>query len=116
MDDINKNMEEYNSNKKRKILIFFGDMFADILSNKRLNPIITELFFRGRKLKISLVFITQSYFAVPENIRLNSTHYFIMLILKKCQYRQIPFNHISDIDIKDFTNLYKNVFQNHILF
>ena len=80
MDDIYKNIEEYNPNKKRKILIVFDDMIADMLSNKKLNPIVTELFIRGRKLKISLAFITQFYFAVPKNIRLNSTYYFIMKI------------------------------------
>ena len=75
--DVYKNIEEYNPNKKRKILIVF-DRIADMLSNKNLNPIVTELFIRGRKLNISLAFITQSYFAVPKNIRLNSTHYLIM--------------------------------------
>ena len=80
MDDIYKNIEECNPNKKRKILIVFDDMIADMLSNKNLNPIVTELF---RKLNISLVFITQSYFAVPKNIRLDSTHYFIMKIPNK---------------------------------
>ena len=78
MDDIYKNIEEYNPNKKRKILIVFDDMIADMFSNKKLNPIVTELFIRGRKLNISLVCITQSYFAVPKNIRLNSTHYFVV--------------------------------------
>ena len=65
-DDIYKNIEEYNPNKKRKILIVFGDMITDMLSNKKLNPIVTELFVRGRKLNISFVFITQYYFAVPK--------------------------------------------------
>ena len=83
MDDFYKNIEEYNPNKKRKILIVFDDMIADMLSNKKLNPIVTELFIRGRKLNISLVFITQCYFAVPKNVRLNSTHYFIMKIANK---------------------------------
>ena len=72
MDDIYKNIEEYNWNKKRKILITFDDMIADMMSNKRLNPIISELFIWGRELNISLVFVTQSYFTVPRNIRLNS--------------------------------------------
>ena len=110
LDDIYKNIEEYNPNKKCKILIVF-DTIADMLSNKKLNLIVTELFIRGRNLNISFVFITQSYFAVPKNIRLNSTHYFIMKIpnkqelpIKKCQ---IPFNHSSNIDFKDFLNLYK---------
>ena len=80
MNDIYKNVEEYNPNKEQKILIVFDDMIADMLSNKKLNPIVTELFIRGRKLNISLVFITQSYFAVWKNIRLNSTHYFVMKI------------------------------------
>ena len=66
-----------------QILIVFDDMIAYMFSNKKLNPILTELFIRGRKLNISLVSITQSYFAVPENIRLNSTHYFIMAIPSK---------------------------------
>ena len=68
MDYIYKNIEEYNPNKKRKILIVFDDMIADILSNKKLNLIVTKLFIRGRKLNIPLVFITQSYFAVPKYI------------------------------------------------
>ena len=69
--------------KKRKILIVFDDMTADMLSNKKLNPIVTGLFIRGRKLSIFLVFMTQSYFAIPSNTRLNSTHYFAMKIPKK---------------------------------
>ena len=73
MHDIHKNIEEYNPNKQRKILIVLDDMVADMLSNKKLNPIVTELFIRGRKLNISLVFITQSYFAAPKTVRLNST-------------------------------------------
>ena len=64
-------------------MIVFDDMIADMLSNKRLSPIITELFIRGRKMNIFLVFITESYFAVPKNIRLNSTHYFVMKIPNK---------------------------------
>ena len=80
MDDIDKKIEEGNPNKKRKILIVFDDMIADMLSNKKLNPVVTELFIRGRKLNISLVFVTQSYFALPKNSRLNSTPYFIMKI------------------------------------
>ena len=68
------------SSKKRKILIAFDDMIADMLSNKRLNPIVNELFVRGRKLNISLVFITQSYY---DNNRLNLTHYFVMKIPNK---------------------------------
>ena len=67
MDDIYKNIEEYILNKERKILIVFDDMIADVLSNKKLNPVVTELFIRGRKLNISVFFITQSYFAVQKD-------------------------------------------------
>ena len=76
-------------------------------SNKKLNPIVPELFITGRKLNISFVFITQSYFAVPKNIRLNSTHYFVMRIPNKPELQQIAFNHLSDNEFKDFMNLCK---------
>ena len=107
MIDIYKNIEEYNPNKKRKILIAFDDMIADILSNKTFNPIVTELSTRGRKLKISLVFITQSYFAVPKNIKLNSAHYVITKIPNKLELQEVTSHHSSDIGFKDFMNLYK---------
>ena len=90
MDDIY--IEEYNPNKKRKILIFLDYMIADMLSNKKLNPIVTELFFSGRKLKISLVFITKFYFAVPKKIRMNSTHYFIMKFQIKKSFNKSNLN------------------------
>ena len=80
MDDIYENMEECNPNKERKILIVFNDMIADMHSNKKLQPIVSELFIRGRKLNIFLEFITQFYFAKSKNIRLNSTHYFIIKV------------------------------------
>ena len=89
-------------NKKRKILIIFDDMIADMLSNKKLNPMVTELFIRGRSLKIYLVFIIQSYFIVPKSIWLNSTHNFIMKISNKRELKEIAFNHSSDIDSKTF--------------
>ena len=107
MDDVYKNIEEYNPNKKCKMLISFDYMIANMLSNKKSNPIVTHLFIRGRKLNISFVFITQFHFAVPKNINLNSTHYFIMKIPNKQELQQIAFNHSSDIDFKDFMNLYK---------
>ena len=116
MHDIYKNIEEYNPNKKRKILIVFDDMIADILSNKKPNPMETGLFIRGGKLSISLVFITQSYVAVSKNIRLNSMHYFIMKIPNKPELQEIAFNHISDIDYRDFRNLYKKLYNKTIFF
>ena len=75
MDDIYENINNYNPNRKRKILIVFDDMIADIMTNKKFQSLIKELFIRCRKLNISLVFITQSYFSVPKDVRLNSTHY-----------------------------------------
>ena len=83
MHDVYKNIEDYNPIKKRKILIVFDDMIADMINNNKLNPIVMELFTRGRKLNISIVFITQSYFKVPKDVRLNSTLFFIMKIPNK---------------------------------
>ena len=89
------------------MLIVFDDMIADMESNKKLSPEVTEVFLSGRKLNISLVFILQSYFKVPKTIRLNATHYFIMKIPNKRELQQIASNHFSDIDFKDFMKLYK---------
>ena len=79
-------------------MIVFDDMIADMLSNGKFNPIVTELFIRGWKLNIFLVFITQSYSSVPKNIRVNSAHFFVMKIPNKRELQQIAFNHSSDID------------------
>ena len=76
MCNVYKNINHYNPHKENKILIVFDDMIADMIQNKKLNSIVTELFIRGRKLNISLVFITQSYFKVPKDVRLNTTHFF----------------------------------------
>ena len=103
--DVYKNIEDYNLNKKRKVLIVFDDMMADMINNKKLDPVVTELFTRSSKLKISLVFIT--YFAVPKNIRLNTMHFFIMKIPNKQEFQQIALNHSFDIDFKDFMKIYK---------
>ena len=107
MHDVYKNINHYNPNKENKILIFFDDMIADLINNKKLNSVVTELFIRGRKLNISLVFITQSYFKVPKDVRLNTTHFFIMKIPNKRELQQIVLNHSSDIDFKDFVKIYK---------
>ena len=82
-------------------------MIADIISNKKLNLIVTKLFIRSRKLDISIVFIAQSYFKVPKDVRLNSTYFFIMKILTKRELQQIVLNHSSDIDFKDFMKIFK---------
>ena len=107
IQDIHKNIEDYNPIKKRKILIVFDDMIADMINNNKLNSIVTELFIRGRKLNISIVFITQSYFKVPKDVRLNSRHFFIMKMPNKRELQQIALNHSSDINFKDFMNIYK---------
>ena len=107
MQDVYKNIEGYNPGKKRKVLIVFDDMIADMINNKKLNPIVTELFIRGRKLNISVVFITQLYFKVSKDVRLNSTHFFIMKIPNKRELQQSALNHSSDIDFKNFMKIYK---------
>ena len=107
MQDVYKNIEEYNISKKRKILIAFDDMIDDIINKEIINPVLTELFIRGRKLNISIVFITQSYFKVPKDVRLNSTYFFIMKSPNKRELQQIALNHLLDIDLKDFTKIYK---------
>ena len=107
MQDVYKNIEEYNVIKIRKILIAFDAMIADMIHDKNLNPVITVLFIRGRKLNISSVFTMQSYFIVPKNVRINSTDYFIMKMSSKRELQQIGSNLLLDIDIKDFIKMYK---------
>ena len=107
MDDVYKNIHNHNPSRKRKILIVFDDMIADIMTNKRFQVIINELFIRSRKLNIALVFIMQSYFPVPKNVRLNSTHYLIMKINNKRELQNIAINHSGDIDYQDFIKIYR---------
>ena len=85
-------------------------MIVDTINNEKLNPIVTELFIRDRKLNIFLIFITQSYFKVPKDVRLNSTHFFIIKIPNKRELQQIALNHSSDIDFKDFIKIYKKLY------
>ena len=88
--------------KKRKILIVFGDMIADMLGYKKPISVLIAIFFRGRKLNIYLVFIMQSYFKVPKDVRLNTTQSFIMKIPHKKELQEIACNYSSDVDFKDF--------------
>ena len=106
MDDFYENINDYNPIRKRKKLIAFDDMITDIMTNKRFQAIIKELFMRCRKLNISVVFITQSYFSVPKVVRLNSTHYLIMEINNKGELQNIAINHSADIDYQDFMKNY----------
>ena len=107
MRDVYENIDKYNPDKENKILIVFNDMIADMIHNKKLNSIVTELFIRGRKLNISLVFITQSYFKVAKDVRLNTSHFFIAKISNKRELQQIAINYLSGINTKDFTNIYR---------
>ena len=101
MHNVYKNIDNYSPNKENKILIVFDDMIADMINNKKLNSVVTELFIRCRKL-ISLVFISQSYFKVPKDVRNNSTHFFIMKIPNERELQQVAINHSSDVNTKDF--------------
>ena len=88
-DDVYNNIDDNNPKRKRKLLIVFNDMTADIMTNKRFEAIIKELFIRYSKLKISLVLITQSYFSVPKEVRLNSRHYLMMRIHNKRELKKL---------------------------
>ena len=107
MDDFYDIINDYNSNRRRKILIVFNDMIQDIMTNKKFQGIIKELLIRCRKLNISFVFITQSYFSVPKDVRLNWTHYLIMKINNRKELQNIAINHSADIDYKDSMKIYR---------
>ena len=107
MNDVYEKIDNYNPNRKRKILIVFDDMIADILTNKKFQSIIKGLFIRCRKPNISLAFITQSYVSVPKDVRLNSTQYLIMKINNRRELQNIAFNHSADTDCKDFMKIYR---------
>ena len=104
LQDIN----HYNPDKENKILTVFDDMIVDMIQNKKLNSKVTKFFITGRKLNISLVFITQSYFKVPKDVKLNTTHFFIIKILSNLnlkELQQIAINHSSGISTEDFVNI-----------
>ena len=108
MHDVYKDINDYSPDKENKILTVFDDMIADMIANnKKLNSIVTELFIKGRKLNISPVFITQSYFKVLKDVRLNTTDFFIMKIPNKRELQQNAISHSSDIYFKNFVNIYK---------
>ena len=107
MDDVYENIDDYNPTRKRKKLIVFDDMIADIMSNKKIQAVVKELFVRCRKLNISLVFITRYYFSVPKDVRLKSTYYLIMKINNKKESQNIAITRSVDIDYKDFMKIYR---------
>ena len=107
MDVVYEDIDGYNTSREKKNLIVFDDMIADIVTNKKFQAIITELFIRYRKLNILLLFITQSYFSVWKVVRLNSTHYLIMKINNRRKLQNIAINHTADIDYKYFMKIYR---------
>ena len=111
MHDVYKNIDDYNVYKDCMILIVFDDMIADMIQNKKLNSVVTEFFIRGRKINISLAFISQSYFKVPKDVRLNTTNFFIAKIPNRKELQQIAINHSSDINTKDFVNIYRKMYK-----
>ena len=115
MCNVYRNINYYNPDKENKILIVSDDMIADMIQNKKLNSINTELFIRGRKLNISLGFITQSYFKVPKDFRLNSTNLFVTKMLRKTGLHQIAINH-QILVLKILSISIENVLLNHIHF
>ena len=108
MDDVFTNIDDCNKQRGRKVLIIFDDMIADIMSSKKFKSIIKELSIRCRKLNISIVFITPSYFRTPKDARLNSTHYVIMKIQSRKELQKIAQENSGDIDFKDFLKTYKD--------
>ena len=106
MRHVYTNINYYNINKENKILIVFDNMIADMINNKKLNSIVTELFIRGKKLNISLALITQSNFKVPKDVRLNTSHIFIAKIPNKRELQHIAINHSPDISTKGFENIH----------
>ena len=108
MDDIFTNIDDYNKQRKRKVLIIFDNMIADIMSSKNFKAIIKELFIRCRKLNISIVFITQSYFRTPKDAKLNNTHYVIMKIQSKKELQKNAQEISGDTNFKDFLKIYKD--------
>ena len=107
MNDLFTNIEDYNKQRKRRVVIVFDNMIADIINNKNFKAIMKELFIRCRKLNVSVVFITQSYFRTPKDAKLNSTHYVIMKIQSKKELQSIAQENCGDIDLKDFLDMYK---------
>ena len=107
MDDIYENIEDYNKKRKRKVLIVFDDTISHIMSDKKAQQVLKDLFIRCRKLNISLCFLTQCYFSVPKDVRLNCTHYIIFKLNNKRELQNTAIRHSADINYKDFVNIYR---------
>ena len=107
MEDILSNIEDYNKKRKRKVLVIFDDMISHVMSDKKAQQILKDLFIRCRKLNISLYFLTQSYFSVPKDVGLNCTHYILFKLNNRRELQNIAINHSADIDYKDFIKIYR---------
>ena len=107
IDDILSDIEDYIKKRKRKVLIIFDDMISHVMSDKKAQQVLTDLFIRCRKLNISLCFLTQPYFSVPKDVRLNCTHYILFKLNNKRELKNIAINHSADIDYKDFIKIYR---------
>ena len=114
MDDVLDDINNYNKNRDKKVLMISDDMIADIMRSKKFKAIIKELFIRCRKLNISIVFITQSYFRTPKDAILNSTHYILMKIGNKKELKVIAEENSGHLDFKDFLKYIIIVLKNHV--
>ena len=108
MDDVLCNIEHYNKKRERKVLIIFDDMISHVMSDKKAQQILRDVLIRCRKLNISTCFLTQSYFSVPKDVRLNCTHYISFKLTNKREFQNIAINHSADIDYKDFVKIYRD--------
>ena len=108
MNDVLENINNYNKNRDKKVLITFDDMIADIMRSEKFKAIVKELFIRCRKLNISIVFITQSYFRTPKDARLNSTHYILMKMDNKKELKSIAEENSGHLDFKEFLKIYSH--------
>ena len=105
MDDIFDDINDHNPKRKKNAWIIFDDMISHIIKDKKAQHVLQDLFTRSRKLNISLVFVSQSYFSVPKTTRLNCTHYLIFKIYNRKELQQIATDHSADIDYKDFLKI-----------
>ena len=108
MNDVLEDINNYNKNRDKKVLIIFDDMIDDIMRSEKFTAIVKELFIRCRKLNISIVFITQSYFRAPKDARSNSTHYILMKMGNKKELKSIAGENSGHLDVKDFLNIYNH--------
>ena len=107
MDDILFNIEDNNRKRKRKVLIIFDNMISHVMPDEKAQQILKELFIRYRKLNISLCFLTQSYFSVPKDVRLNCTHYILFKLNNRRELQNIAIDNSADIDYEDFFKIYR---------